>query len=467
MLVSCVIASNYVLVPLRRSALRHRVVLMSMAIAVASALAFAVYLAPDLASGVPHDMIEYRELALQLQSGQYCRWDVPPCDPVPYPTPGYPAILAIVYAMAGPNDVATVGLNAAMYAGIVGMLAWLTAAVWTIRAGVFASLLAATFLPFGFYSGLRMTEIFATFLMVVLGCSVLYAVWRRTAAAWALCGAVIGALALVRPLFIVFGIVAVVIALALTRRAAVAAACMTTCALVLMPWIAYTILNFGSVIPSAQPTNSLFLGSTWSRVFDNRTAAELYTLSDASSAVSDEELRQVLTSRASNDREFQDMYAYVIQHRWVNSAHREADRLRGHERILAIRALAARELDFGMENVRREPLRFLRQRTLDWPRSFAENTPMRQSDIGRMPAAVRVAYWGFQAVLVALALIGAFVAFRRRSSALLFGIPPLVLLIAMLPFAPDARYLVPAWPFILGLAGVALAAWTSRAREAS
>lgn len=458
------------------------------------AVLFALYLLPDLDVGAK-DMTAYRELAIQLMSGRYHQWDVPYADPVWYPTPGYPLFIALGYSAFGVSNVAVVGMQVLLL-GLICVLAFVLASdLFSKRIGYIAALLVATYSPLAFYASLTLSELLAALLLVLLVMAVRAGLRESSPWRWAFIGALGGYLVLVRPAFQALMIAVVILAFSWERaRAPLIArvrrvALMTGASSVLiLPWLIFVSVNFGQAGILVEPPGHAVLLGTWSRAFDDRVFSVLTELVSSEDELSDEELRRVLMpyvtdfslggapslsrflrgSDYSAPQYLDDAVRYVRQWQRHYAIQRQARGRFGPDRLMVYREASAADLEAAIENVRREPARYLKSKLIESPSIWFMNTPLRSDHLGLVPAAARLAYWGYQAVLVALAVVGMVRAFRTNKAgfALLAG-PVAVISLGYLPFQPDPRFMIPGQPLMLVLAAVGIDYAISRARAPS
>jgi 4-amino-4-deoxy-L-arabinose transferase-like glycosyltransferase len=181
------------------------------------------------------DGLEYQAVARSLlEHGSYGLQTLRP--------PGYPTLIAAVYALTGENLLALrlvealLGTASVAVVGVAGAAAFGPAAGW-IAASIMALHPVLAFLPSTQYSESTLVRV------VVLALAALVAAWRGGGAGrWALAGALFGVAALVRPtvMFLLPGLgLGLLLALGATGRARVlpAAAALAALALVVAPWV--------------------------------------------------------------------------------------------------------------------------------------------------------------------------------------------------------------------------------------
>ncbi len=184
-------------------------------------IALLLSVAPEAQRFTTNDSVSYDRSALALLRAG--RFDVSPDDPTPQTmrTPGYPALLAAVYAIAGHRPAAALTLQVLLFAATV----WLAWDLARRRFGAGAALPAALLLSLDgashLHSLLLLTETWFTFVLCLgLFCFVRL---EHQHPRWAvgLLGAMLGATALVRPIAWPLVLVLPAVLLVLGKRGAV------------------------------------------------------------------------------------------------------------------------------------------------------------------------------------------------------------------------------------------------------
>lgn len=204
------------------------------------------------------DSYEYRWLAQSLLRHQVFGFDgVPKMNR----TPGYPAMLALVYGTLGSSQLAVTAVQIALDAAVCAMVVDILARAGVRRAGLLAtSLLAATCAFTAAYSYEVMTEAFYTFMLVLGmwmlprgGVSQLFA--RENRRRMVIVGCLLGMTTLVRPAFSITiatfgGLVALALLRATGRRAFQLRVLVTgalfgaAVAVMIVPWMARNLTVF-------------------------------------------------------------------------------------------------------------------------------------------------------------------------------------------------------------------------------
>jgi len=191
----------------------------------------------------PGDSQQYLLLAENLRTKGRFSWDT---APVAFRTPGYPALLALL----GNNLVLLVVVQAVLGGLTVVLLALLGARLFSPTTGLIAAVLLAVDPASIFYSGVVMTE--TLFLVLLVAATYLFVVRREWAA-----GLLLGGAVLTRPIaMLVFGPYAV--ALAVRRRWLRLAALLGMFALLPGLWLARNLVVFKRVGLSSISGYNLF-----------------------------------------------------------------------------------------------------------------------------------------------------------------------------------------------------------------
>jgi hypothetical protein len=143
------------------------------------------------------DMWVYDHRARNLLSGVLSAWDT--FTPV-----GYPAFLALVYALGG--SALTVGLLQSLLGALTAVFMWQLASrvfgSWGVASAV--GVVSALHVPAIFYSGFLLTETLFSFLLVSGALALWVSIERRSRWAFLGCGLLLGMGATVRPNLLVF-----------------------------------------------------------------------------------------------------------------------------------------------------------------------------------------------------------------------------------------------------------------------
>lgn len=160
-----------------------------LAVAALARLAFVVVMPRQI---LWPDGLEYEAVARSLvQHGTFGLQTLRP--------PGYPALMAAVYALSGESLFTLRVVEAVLGAAGVMLLGWIGAATFGRTAGLFAAALMALHPVLAFLPSTQYSESTLVFVLV-LGLGALFAAWRRGGLwRWAIAGALFGLAALVRP----------------------------------------------------------------------------------------------------------------------------------------------------------------------------------------------------------------------------------------------------------------------------
>ncbi len=378
-------------------------------------------------------------------------------------TPGYPAFVAAIDRLFGESHDAIAWTQAVLFAGICLIVYGIAQEVAGDAIALAAGLATALYPPLPYYGALVLTETLTTFL-VTAGIAVWIRALRANAtAAYVTSGALFALSALTRPSFQLLPLFLIVppLVTAVGRRRwwRGCAVMLVTFAAVVAPWIAYNAIYFDALTfsPAGGPGRQVFEGS-WQTALPGRLEAELTATADA--ARSSAELDAAVRAIAERERRpAEPLLRYVHQHLDIQRIWFEP---RDPRERMSARIAADREyLRVGLENIRRDPVRWAwgrltRGAVLFW----AAEIPIRYSDINRAPAAVIRALWVAQIALLAVAAIGALALVRTGGRVEAGAIVALVLYVSAvhIPMYSEARYSLPAKPVVLLLVVVG-AAW--------
>ena len=436
------------------------------AIALAHAAVFIVYQRPDWTTQWT-DQNGYLMLGQALaQTGHFTRFpDAPSYVPEAIRTPAYPAFVAALDVLFGESRLIIACAQAALFACTCLLVYRIARDMVGEAVALACGIVTALYPPLPYYSALVLTETLTTLLVTAALATWIHALRRNTTAAFVASGVLFAAAALTRPSFQALPLFIVVPALAVPvdrRRWWRGCATMfATFTIAVAPWVAYNAVYFNALTfsPAGGPGRQVFEGS-WQVVFPGRLEAELTSTADAApdAATLDATVRAI----ASRERwPAEPMLRYVHQHLDIQRIWTEPRD--PHERMRARIAADREYLRVGVENIRRDPIRWAwgrltRGAILFW----AAEIPIRYSDINRLPTVVIRVMWAAQIALLFVAAVGA-VALARGGGRIEVGaIVALALYISAVhvPMYSEARYSLPAKPMILLLATAGVA-WMS------
>ena len=404
------------------------------------------------------DQDGYRKLGAALATtGRFTRY---PESAVYVPevirTPGYPAFVAMVYAIAGihqlPVTIAQVGLFLLICVLVYAM------GREVASGGIALAAAAATALysPLPYFAGLVVTETFAT-----LWCTA--AIWlclrARNERGWSrsiAAGIAMGVTALVRPAFalmpfFMFGAAALV--LPGRRRLSRWAAGTTAAVLTIAPWLTYNYvyLHRFTMSPGGGLGRAVF-ESSWQGKWSGRVQDQLTNIADGTwdRGLLD---RQVETLAAAQHADPAPMLAYV--HQWQDIRRIWTEPTDSVARINARMRADEEYMRVGFENMRADPTGHLRRRfTRGLFTLWAAEIPIRYSDIDATSPLIVRAIWSVQVAILALAIVGV-VALAGRglvAEAALLVTPAIYVTAIHLPLLTEARQSLPVYPAALLLA---------------
>lgn len=230
------------------------------------------------------DEIDYHEIANNLQAGDgFAReWsgggpDAGEVVPTAFRTPLWPGLLAVVYAVVGPDPVAGRLLVVVLSALAAALLVPLGRRLWSPSVGVLAGVGGAVFPPMWVGSWRLMSE--ALFTVLVLVVLLLADRFRRSptkaAAAWL--GASLGLAALARPNGILIGVAIMAAMVAMRPRVDLKGAlvhagiCAVALVSVIAPWTIRNAVRFGELVPLSTQGGAVLAGYYSPAVLDRST----------------------------------------------------------------------------------------------------------------------------------------------------------------------------------------------------
>ncbi len=372
--------------------------------------------------------------------------------------PGYPVMLAGVYAVFGQSRMAVALVQAALFAVLCLVVSRLGALVWSARLGIAAGLAIALYPPFPYWSAVALTETLATFLATVAIFFVLRGVQSKRTLDFAVSGLAFGYLAITRPAWALLAPGLALVVLLVTwrtpdrvriRRLVVMGAAM---AVIVVPWLGFVYTHFHVIrLNPVALWRSAYWGY-WQGVFPGRMTAEIDEVKD-----SDLEGEALVARLRQIGPDVERMKAYVENTRSITAGWRHLTDV--HEMTKA---------KFGIEDASRAViLRHLREgdlasflyRRLTYG-SFAlwaSDIPIRYSQINATPVvAIRLMQLA-QVLLLALCAWGVVVALRANRVAGLVFLVALVYTEAVHVFIhTDIRFSLPVKPIVVLLAVVAV-----------
>ena len=445
--------------------MRPRALLVIALVALAHAALYIVYQQPMWeAEGT--DQRGYERLAEGLAStGTFTRY---PESPVFIPevirTPGYPALVALVYLAFGVgNHLAVAVTQAFIYAGICGLVFLLVRRAAGERAAIIGAAMTALYSPLAYFSGLIVTELWTAFMATAAMVICLRAARGGKFRDFALAGALFSATTLVRPAFFLmpfFFVIAVPVLVRSQRTVAMLkgwALLGVVAALVMVPWFAYNYVNFGQLTlsPAGGVGRGLWEGS-WQGRWTGRIQADLITLADTTP--DREELTRLVQAKAAETRlPVEPMLQYVNEWRDIRAIW---DTPTDPMARAAARVAADREyLAHALANIRQDPVGHLTRRLgrgafVLW----AAEIPIPYDRINDTPPAAIRAIWLAQVVLLLLAAWGAWSLVRQGHwlEAVMLSLPIIYVTGVHLPLLCEARQSLPVKPIVLALAAIGL-----------
>jgi 4-amino-4-deoxy-L-arabinose transferase-like glycosyltransferase len=408
---------------------RHRFALVAI---LAAALALRIVAIPLTQGGEPaHDAADYARHAESIAAGDgYPDSVIAVEGPTALRPPAYPFLLGGAYAVAGDAAGIDAGrvLNAVLGVAIVALVYLLALELWGRREGLVAAAIAAAFPPLVLMNALVSEPLFLVGELAVLVCVLRFRDarrWRWAAAAGVLCGLA----ALTRANGILLALPALV---GLwegglrPRRSALApaAAFVAAAALTVLPWTIRNTVVFDEGVPVSNQAGYGMAGAfndeardepghpyTWRPPQAAEAYADLFARADLDEAELDAELRE----RATDD---------ALDHPWAVVAGTALNTLRTFE-LLA---------------------------QADQP----ELADREQAGLGDRAATIST--WSMR-LLELLALVGVVLLLGRprgRRGPWFVWLAPVLLVLAAVWISGSTRYAIPAYPFLVLLASVAV-----------
>lgn len=414
------------------------------------------------------DQVEYLALAHGLlDRGEFTR--AAPGEsfvPEPLRTPGYPLLRAGVCVVAGCGPWPIAIVQGVLFAALAPLTLLIARRALSERAALAAAIATTAYLPFAYFAAIPLSDLPATTILA----AAVYATIRAHeggSGRWAAAaGALLGALALTRPTFVLLpaalvgagALAGLPVRRSLRRLVLPAVLLLVTYGTVLAPFLAYSYRYFGGPFASSSGTG-LWYG--YVQGLGGGTAAELTafrTVALASAPADDvgragaaigfdpvesveaaAALREITTFNAVDQR-LPQAYAWITLNA---SLARHATTLIGRDPVgWLVRGVTVRSVELWSGE---EPYRV--------------RDALRARPLGRIPFAI-VHLW-----LLAAAIAGAIILLRGRAREGLFIVAiPAYVWATSFPFVTEARYALPAMPFVLIGAVAAADAFGRRTR---
>ncbi|HLB00843.1 MAG TPA: glycosyltransferase family 39 protein, partial [Bacteroidota bacterium] len=203
------------------------------------------------------DEMEYHRLAVSLVADHSYSIDG---VPTAYRAPGYPAFLAVVYAVVGPAPLAAKFVQALLDAITAGFL-FLLGRKSSDISGMIAATLWCIFPPAILYVNYLLSESLAIFLITLALLLLIDAPLERISLRWLLLGLTIGCLILTKPIFLPLPFLLLAFGRKLNLSRVHGIALIGAIVLVLAPWIARNSVVMGQTGLSTNGGINLFIGN--------------------------------------------------------------------------------------------------------------------------------------------------------------------------------------------------------------
>lgn len=448
------------------SSMRARALLVITAVALVHAAVYIWHQRPDWHVSWT-DQAGYQRLGEVLATtGQFTRYpDAPVFVPEVIRTPGYPALVAIVYRLFGVgNQAALVATQALLFAGLCLLVFAIARRFVAERVAFGAALLTALFPPLPYFGALALTELPTAFALTLAMYVFVRALHGDRAWLYVAAGVLFSITTLVRPVFILlpfFLAVAVPLLIPARRtrqdlgRFAVFA---LGAALTMAPWFAYNYVHLGRVTLS--PAGGIGRGIwevSWQGRWPGRIQAEL-TAAATDAVDRDERERRARAIAADTGYDAAPMVTYVNEWREIHdlwdSPTDPAERARARV------AADQKYFETGLAHLREDPGGYVRRAlTRSVFILWAADIPVRYSLINRLPPLAIRAIWLAQALIMLLALVGVVRLVRggRWPATVVLALPIVYVTAVHVPLFTEARQSLPAKPVVLILAAIGVA----------
>ena len=347
----------------------------------------------------------------------------------------------------------------------------ITKRVADARTATLAAFMTALFPPLPYYGALVLTELWTTFVLSLAFLACLRAMQRDRFADFILAGVLFSATTIVRPAFVLlpFGLAFAMPLFVRSernrpRRIGQWAAFAVAAALTLAPWFTYNYVYLGrfTLSPAGGIGRGLWEG-TWQGRWPGRAHNDLTHIAEVTIDRADLDAR-VREVAARESIAPDGMLNYV--HEWQDIRRIWETPTDPMERARARDAADQAYLQSAVDHIRSDVpgwiVRRLRSAFILW----SSDIPIRYTDINRVNPLIIRAIWLAQSVLLAIALFGLVVLWRRRRYAetALLVLSLLYVTGVHVPLLCETRQSLPMKPLVLILAAIAI---TSRRTEAS
>jgi len=179
--------------------------------------------------------------------------------PTAYRPPGYPAFLAVIYGLFGPNQFAAKAVQA-LLDSITAVILFVIARKVSPKAGIIAGALWCIFPPAILYVNYLLSESLTVFL-VALSLLWMYDTSTRLSPRWLLAGLTIGFLILTKPIFLLLPVLLLTLGKKLNMGRINGVVLAGAVLLVLAPWIVRNQVELGYTGLSTNGGMNLFIGN--------------------------------------------------------------------------------------------------------------------------------------------------------------------------------------------------------------
>jgi 4-amino-4-deoxy-L-arabinose transferase-like glycosyltransferase len=252
-------------------------------VALLHAGAYIVHQQPDWSNDrIFSDQGEFELLGKNLlKYGRFTRYPtgVPPITESER-MPGYPLILATLYAVCGESRMVVVVFQAGLFAALCLVVGSIGAMLWSPALGRAAGLAAALYPPFPYWSAVALTETLATLLLTVALWCLLRGIRSARVPTFVGAGLAFGYLTITRPAWALLAPLLALVVLVIERRAVrtllprlvVMGAAM---ALIVVPWVGFVYTHFNVVRLNPVAFWRTAYWGYWQGVFPARVSVKL------------------------------------------------------------------------------------------------------------------------------------------------------------------------------------------------
>jgi 4-amino-4-deoxy-L-arabinose transferase-like glycosyltransferase len=414
----------------------------------------------------------YKQLgAVLARTGLFTRYpDYAVFVPEVIRTPGYPAFVALVYAVFGQgNDMAVAIAQGVVFALICLVVYAIARRVTSQRTALIAAAVTSLYPPLPYFGALVLTEVWATLVITIAMLFCVRAAHQQRPGLYAIAGVLFSAGSLIRPGFVLLPFfLAIGLPLLVrthrNRRGVINWGVLAvTAALTLLPWFTYNYVYLGrfTLSPAGGVGRGLWEGS-WQGRWPGRVHASLTDVAEEPTSTEELDKRiDEIAARAQLDPA--PMKTYTHEWRDIRAIwERPTDPIeRTTARVVADQQyLAAALAHIGEDPAGHVVRRLTRGLFVLW----ASEIPIRFTDINRTPVTVIRLIWGAQ-VLLLIAAAGGLIFLAANGQwldAVLLALPLIYVTGVHVPLLCEARQSLPVKPLVIIAAAIGVSALWQR-----